>query len=86
MDMIAYCGVNCVVCPDYTAKKCPGCRQTQWEPGDECMPVACCRKQQISCCGECPTFPCADMAGFYKESESHAQAEERMRRIAEKKE
>ena len=77
-ERIAYCGVDCGVCPDYAERKCPGCRKTAWEPGDECLPVACCRKKGISSCGECETFPCADMSEFYRESESHERAYERM--------
>ena len=85
MDMIAYCGVNCVVCPDYTAKKCPGCRQTKWSEGDICFPVECCRQKEISLCGECAAFPCSEMAGFYEESESHKEAYARMLSIRKEK-
>lgn len=80
-ELIAYCGVDCSVCADYTGGKCPGCRQTQWQPGDECLPVACCRKRRISLCGECADFPCEDMRAFYGESESHASAYARMASI-----
>ena len=73
-DMIAYCGVDCSACSDLAEGKCPGCRQTDWPEGDECMPVACCRKKGVAFCGECPGFPCADMREFYEESESHRQA------------
>ena len=76
--MTAYCGVDCSVCSDYTGGKCPGCRQSDWQEGNICPPVACCRKKRISCCGECPSFPCADMKAFYEESESHRHAFERM--------
>ena len=78
-ERIAYCGVSCEECSDYTQNKCPGCRQTDWSDGDECMPAACCRKQGISACGQCPAFPCADMKDFYQESESHQEAFERMK-------
>lgn len=77
-ENIACCGVDCAACDDYEERRCPGCRQTAWEPGDECLPVACCRKKEISCCGACDTFPCADMRDFYEESESHRRAYERM--------
>ncbi len=80
-NMIAYCGVDCAACPDLYAGKCLGCRQTEWTAGDECMPVACCRKKGISVCGECESFPCADMAEFYQESESHRAALARMRAL-----
>ncbi len=80
-ESIAYCGVDCAACPDLASGKCPGCRRTRWEPGDECMPVACCRGKKIDCCGRCDTFPCADMAAFYGESEGHAAAYERMRAV-----
>ena len=79
MESIAYCGVDCSVCPDYTGGKCPGCRETEWPAGDECLPVGCCRKRGIDFCGAFPSFPCAEMRDFYRESESHAQAYERMR-------
>ena len=77
-DMIAYCGVDCSVCSDLTEGKCPGCRRTVWPEGDECMPVACCRKKGVDFCGACPGFPCEDMKGFYEESESHREAFARM--------
>ena len=31
---IAYCGVDCTVCPEYLSGKCPDCRQSQWPDGD----------------------------------------------------
>ena len=85
-ELIAYCGVDCEVCPDYKNKVCPSCRKTVWAEGDECMPVACCHDKGISFCGECGLFPCPDMAEFYKESESHRLAYERMRILSEAKE
>ena len=78
-DLIAYCGVDCSVCPDLTEGKCPGCRQSNWEEEGPCLPVECCRTKGISCCGECDTFPCGDMKAFYQESESHEAAYELMR-------
>lgn len=75
---IAYCGVDCSVCPDLTGGKCPGCRRTEWDGGEECMPSACCKKRGISCCGECGDFPCPEMKGFYAESDSHRLAFARM--------
>ena len=81
--LIAYCGVNCAACPDYAAGKCPGCRQTEWSEGDVCLPVECCRKKGISCCGECPDFPCADMREFYGESASHEAAYNWMQSLRE---
>ena len=84
-DLIAYCGVDCSVCPDYTEGICPGCRQTEWREGDECMPVECCRKRGISCCGECMAFPCEDMKAFYSESESHRLAYGRMLSVSGKR-
>ncbi|MBQ3848816.1 MAG: GNAT family N-acetyltransferase [Clostridia bacterium] len=73
-DLIAYCGVDCSSCPDLETNKCPGCRQTEWTESDTCMPVECCRKRNISCCGECDVFPCPDMREFYRESEGHKRA------------
>lgn len=75
--MIAYCGVDCAPCPDFTAGSCPGCRRTAWGD-DPCMPVACCREKGIESCGACGAFPCADMAEFYRESERHKEAYQRM--------
>lgn len=80
-NMIAFCGVDCAVCSDLLAGRCPGCRQTVWPEGDACMPVACCQKKGVSVCGECGEFPCADMAAFYRESESHRAALARMREL-----
>ena len=70
----AFCGVDCAACPDRVQGGCPGCRQTVWEEGGACLPVACCRERGIDFCGECPDFPCAEMRDFYRESESHARA------------
>lgn len=82
-EYIAYCGVNCLECTDYENRKCPGCRQTDWQENDMCLPVKCCRKQDIFACGNCSGFPCEDMQEFYRESESHRQAYQRMRGIIE---
>ena len=78
MTFIAYCGVDCAACPDLGSGKCPGCRQTVWPEDDPCPPVACCRRKNISCCGECADFPCPMMAEFYDESDSHRAAQARM--------
>ena len=80
MDLtcMGYCGVDCAACPDLKREKCPGCRQTVWPENDPCPPVGCCRRQGIDCCGACPQFPCAMMAAFYEESESHRAARVRM--------
>ena len=77
-DMIAYCGVDCSACADHTAGRCPSCRLTEWDTDDACMPVSCCRKKGIGCCGLCDVFPCRDMADFYDESDSHREAFQRM--------
>ena len=75
---IAFCGVDCSVCPDYISKKCPSCRLTRWKDGDICMPVMCCREKGIDFCAFCGEFPCGDMADFYGESDSHKAAYRRM--------
>ncbi len=77
---IAYCGVNCAPCPDFTDGKCPGCRATEWSD-DPCPPVRCCREKGIEVCGQCGAFPCEMMAGFYEESEGHKEAYQRMRSV-----
>ena len=76
--MIAYCGVDCSACSDYSDGKCPGCRLTEWKEDKICLPVACCRKRGIVSCGECTSFPCVDMREFYMESDSHKRAYMRM--------
>ena len=78
-NLIAYCGVDCAACADYSGGKCPGCRQTDWPEGDACLPVGCCRRKNIDSCGECSSFPCEDMKAFYRESESHEQAYQLMK-------
>ena len=82
--LLGYCGVDCAACTDYANNVCPGCRLSTWPEGDECPPVACCRKQGITLCGQCPQFPCDMMAEFYTESESHRQAGALMRSVHEK--
>ena len=79
IPLLAYCGVDCSVCQDYIGGKCPGCRESDWSGGDACLPVGCCREKGIECCGECSDFPCADIAKFYEESDSHREAGRRMR-------
>ena len=81
---IACCGVDCAVCPDFTAKTCPGCRKSEWPDGDPCAPIACCQEKNIGCCGRCDDFPCAMMREFYEESDSHRAAYARMRELAQK--
>ena len=83
-DNIAYCGVDCSVCPDYLDKSYPSCRLTEWTEEDICMPVRCCREKGIEFCGACDSFPCKDMAEFYEESDSHRKALERMKAISQK--
>ena len=82
LSCIAYCGVNCAACPDFTAGKCPGCRQTVWGD-DPCMPVRCCGEKGILHCGDCPTFPCEDMRAFFEESEGHKEAYARLLKLRE---
>ena len=79
---LGFCGVDCSACPDLSEGKCPGCRKSVWPEGDACMPIACCGEKGIACCGQCPRFPCPDMAEFYQESEGHRQALERMQTVA----
>lgn len=83
MDLvhIGYCGADRAACPDYMTGKCPDCRENEWPDDDPCLPVACCRKKGIDCCGQCDTFPCESMAGFYEESEGHRAAYERMKSL-----
>lgn len=83
-ELIAYCGVDCSACPDLASGKCPSCRKTVWKEGDECLPVACCKKRNISFCGECSEFPCKDMKEFYEESDGHREAFRRMCSLCEK--
>ena len=75
---MAYCGVECAECADYTGGKCPGCRQTNWQTTDICLPVDCCMKKGISSCGECASFPCKEMEEFYQESDGHKRAYQRL--------
>ncbi|MBE7004325.1 MAG: DUF3795 domain-containing protein [Ruminococcaceae bacterium] len=79
LDLIGYCGVDCSACTDYTGGKCPSCRESTWEPGDECKPIACCKEREIMCCGACAEFPCGMMREFYEESEGHRRAYELMK-------
>ncbi len=80
---IAVCGVDCAACGDYRQGTCPSCRLTQWLEGDACMPVTCCGDKGITVCGQCGSFPCADMAAFYEESDSHREALRRMQSLRE---
>ena len=80
---IAYCGVDCSVCPDYLSGKCPDCRRTEWPQDDRCAPVACCKAKGIAFCGQCEDFPCYMMREFYEESESHERAFELMKCVKE---
>ena len=82
MNHIAFCGADCAVCPDFLSGKCPNCRKSPQPGGDACRPAACCLKKGLLCCGDCESFPCADMADFYAESEGHRQALARMEKVA----
>ena len=82
-SLIAFCGVDCAACADYTEKKCPGCRQSVRPDGNPCPPVACCQKRGIGFCGQCADFPCPMMQEFYEESDSHRAAGERMTALAQ---
>ena len=77
-NSIAYCGVDCAACPDYSKGICPSCRQTEWKEDDLCMPVKCCREKSIDVCAFCDGFPCESMAEFYEESDGHRDAYRRM--------
>lgn len=81
IEQIGYCGVDCSVCTDFLDGKCLCCRKSTWSDGDECPPISCCKKKEVACCGECSKFPCEMMADFYKESESHCKAYERMKQV-----
>ena len=78
--MIACCGVDCAACTDYQSGVCPSCRLTDWGD-DPCLPVGCCGEKWIDCCAFCESFPCADMAAFYEESDSHRAAYRRMQNL-----
>lgn len=80
---LGYCGVDCSACGDLLSGACPGCRKSVWPDGDACPPVACCGKRGIPVCGMCGKFPCAMMADFYGESESHERAGKLMREVFE---
>lgn len=82
-SFIGYCGVDCSACPDFASEVCPGCRQSSWPDGDSCPPVACCTTRAIPFCGACDEFPCAMMAEFYEESDSHREAFQLMRTFRE---
>ena len=84
-DLIAYCGVDCLACPDYQNKICPSCRKTEWKADDICMPVKCCKEKEIEFCAHCEGFPCEDMAEFYEESESHRNAYMQMCKIRDER-
>ena len=80
-ELIGYCGVDCSVCADFLDNKCLCCRKSTWMDEDECHPISCCKEKNISYCGECSEFSCKIMSDFYKESESHYKAYERMKQI-----
>ncbi|MBQ7161448.1 MAG: hypothetical protein IJR90_07050 [Clostridia bacterium] len=75
---ISFCGVDCSECSDFKSGVCPSCRLTEWKDGDICMPVKCCTEKWIGCCAFCEGFPCGDIADFYKESDGHRRAYEKM--------
>ena len=81
LERMGFCGVDCGVCPDYLSGKCPDCRHSEWPDGDPCMPIVCCQKKGMQCCGQCDDFPCQDMAEFYEESEGHRAAYARMKAL-----
>ncbi len=83
LELIGYCGVDCSVCSDYINKICPGCRASVGQTEEDCPAALCCMDRDILFCGQCDDFPCKDMQEFFKESESHQQAEIRMKALKE---
>ena len=83
-NRIAFCGVDCSKCSDFMNQKCPSCKLTKWKDNDACMPVKCCQEKGIDFCAFCSVFPCEEMAGFYKESDSHREARIRMESMRRK--
>ena len=50
---IGICGITCGKCPEYTAKRCPGCR-----PNEICPLPACAKERGLDFCFQCKDFPC----------------------------
>ena len=83
LELIGFCGVDCSGCSDYLNKICPGCRASAGREEEDCPIAVCCMEKGILFCGQCGIFPCKDMQEFFKESESHKQAEIRMETLKE---
>ena len=81
LDLVGFCGVDCSSCPDYLNFKCPGCRASAGMSDEDCMVAQCCMDRNILVCSQCSDFPCDDMKDFFEESESHRQAEKRLKVI-----
>ena len=46
-NLIAYCGVDCIVCSDYTCDKCPGCKQTGSRKEIRAFPISAAEKSRF---------------------------------------
>lgn len=67
--IIACCGIDCGLCPQYISKgssRCPGCGgENFYEKHPSCGILSCCTiKHPFQTCAECDEFPCPKFKGW----------------------
>lgn len=70
VDMLAPCGLNCMLCYRHLGKNpCPGCRVQPEDPGayqNKCHMRACTAERGFSICATCAERPCKRVKAFQK--------------------
>lgn len=70
VNMLAPCGLNCVLCYRHLGKNpCPGCRARLSEPDTykrKCIMRACVADRGLFSCAECAQIPCKRVKAFAK--------------------
>jgi hypothetical protein len=72
-SLLAYCGLYCGGCRSYQENSdvgCKGCRDEKTLVND-CPTRECAMRKGILHCGECESFPCELLDGFYKDGHAH---------------
>lgn len=58
---LAKCGMDCTQCRFAEENDCPGCMQGHLFDDEECPVYDCCVRKGFVHCGECGSFPCAEL-------------------------
>ena len=69
--MFAPCGMNCLVCYKHCCHKkpCAGCRNSDLGKPEHCRKCKikdCVKERKLTCCFECPSYPCKQIKSLEK--------------------